>query len=239
MAFLKAFWQPVKLLFYIKTGLGKRPEALAGDSEAAAAVFLPLVGFIIGIISAGAAVIVQGVGLYSLSIVAGILVLVIFGGMRQFNSIARLFSTEGRATSAAVTAVLVLLFEIFSLSEIGNTRGYTNIYAALLYLPVAGALAMVSAASVSRESEGIGQPLSCVKGLHMLLSSILAFMLMLPQFGFMSLVFMAASVLAGSAAALLLNSRGNGQESVYVASIIGEILFIVTFILLNKPQIFY
>lgn len=239
MAFLKSLWISAKSLFCIIAGSGKKPEALTLDSEAVAAVFLPLAGLVVGFTAVVASGLFQLLGLFTVSIIAGLAVLVVLGGLKQFNSVAMLFSSEGRAAGAAVIAVLVLLLEFFALYETGSMQGYPSMFTMILYLPVTGALAMVAAASVSHAEDGKSIPLSGVKGLHMVLCCVLTFVLMLPQYGMLSLLYVAASVLAGSVVALILNRKADREESIYVAAAAAEILYLIVFLLVNRPHIYY
>lgn len=233
------FWLAIRSLVYNYTGFGKKPEGFSAESEALAAVFMPAAALTVGTVSVALVSIVRLTGLFAGAVVAGLAVMAVFGGMRRFKAVSSLFAPEGRAAGTAAATVLVLTFEVFAIYETAMYKVNTIIYPALLYLPVAGAVAMLSAASATKPEESPGMPLSAVKGWHMILASALAFVLMLPEFGLISLAFVASSVLAGSLTALAMQRRSERGEAVYLAAVAAELLFLLLLILLERPVVYY
>jgi cobalamin synthase len=227
----------VRSLFHTFTGYGKRPEGGPEAGDALAAVFLPLMALAAGAAAALVVWLFRLCGLYLASMAAGIAALAALGGARRMKAVSSLFSEPMKAAGTVVAGVLVLLFQTFAIYESSMYRATADVYLAMLYLPVAGAAAMLAAASVMKE-ECAGTMFAAVKGGHMLLGCLLAFVLMLPAFGFKSLAFVAAPVLAGPAMALALRRRGGG-ETPYVAAVAGEILFLILLALLRGPVIYY
>lgn len=228
----------VRSLFHNFTGIGKKPEGLAPESEALAAVFLPLAGFAAGLAAAGTAALAGKCGLIAASAVAGLAVLTVFGGFRQIAAAASLFSERNRAAGAAATAVLTMLFEAFAIYEAAAYNVNTLIFPALLYLPVAWAVGMAAAASAVKAEDAPGAPFAEAKGWNMLLACALAFALMAPEFGLLSLIFVASSVLAGAVAALAMGKK-RGGEAAYVGALASGLLYCLLFMLTSRPIVFY
>lgn len=238
MGFLKRLWESVKFLLQMRTGLGRKPEALSEAGEAAAAVFLPLAGVIIGFAAAIVAVVFQSFGFHNVYVVLGLAVLALLGGVRQFASSAKLIGGNGFSAGSAFAAALIVLFEATALIDIGSMRGTGTACNTLLYLPVPGVLAMLSAASAMGEPDE-RLPLSGVKALHLVLGSLLAFVLMLPQYGMLSLLLVAVAVLSGAVMALLAGKKQYRAEALYAAALVSELLFLVIMLLTAKSNIIY
>jgi cobalamin synthase len=238
MSFVNHIWQIIKSLFQFITGIGKKHDSLSSESDAVSAVFLPLVGLAIGAFSVLATAIIQLTGFYMVSVLAGLLVLAVLGGIRQYIAIGSLFTDKYRSGSTALAVVFITLFEVFVLYELGSSRGIPMLFSALLYFPVAGSLAMLSCASVTHSVNASDIPLASVKAGHMLLASVLTFVLMLPQFGLLSLLYVSASVLSGSLVSIV-NRRGNRGEAIYISAAVAGILFLFILMLMNRPQIYY
>lgn len=231
--------QAVASLFHLFTGLGKS-VALPAETEAAAAVFLPLLGLLAGLLAALAAFIFLSFLPSAAGAVAGLAVLAALGGYARMRAVAGLFGAETRAAGIAVFSLLVLLFEVFVLTELANNPGTFTIYPVLIYMPVVSAVAMLSAASAMKADDSRGISLSGVKGWHMLLASLLAFVLMLPGFWLSALAFAATSVLAGALTALTMRNSRNKEAAAFLAAIVSELLFlIVLMILRGRPVIYY
>jgi hypothetical protein len=238
MRFFNGLLQGVRSLFFIRTGIGKRPDGDAADKEALLAVLLPLTGLAAGAVAALAAFLLRETGFIIAAVAGGLAVLAALGGVRQLNGAARLFKPGNIAGPAAAVA-LMLLFEALAIMEIGSYREYSLIFAAFAYLPVASSVAMISAASALKFDAGVSAPLSGVKGWHMALASLLAFALMLPAFGLKSLAYIAVSVLAGSLAAAAMKNSVKKEEAAYVAAAVSEILFLITMMLMEGQPILY
>jgi hypothetical protein len=109
----------------------------------------------------------------------------------------------------------------------------------LLYMPVAETIATLSAASVLREDEIIDSPLLAVKGWHLLLSSLLAIVLMLPQFGIVSFVYISVSIFAGSMTTIVMSKSNKKEVAANIAAIVSNLLYLICLMLLTNSKIYY
>jgi hypothetical protein len=75
--------------------------------------------------------------------------------------------------------------------------------------------------------------------MHLALAALLAFALMLPRYGFLSLIYIMSSVLAGAVTALLLGRREFRVQAISAASIASELLYLLILLLAEKPQLYY
>lgn len=239
MKFLSAAWSAVRSLFAVYTGSGKSNGGLSPEKEAVSAVFLPLLGLAVGLLSTLALRLFQGYFSIEALAVTGLAVLLIFGGVGRFRSVSALFSEANRSTGPAAAAVIVLLFETFVLIQLGSVWGFNVMRSALVCMPVIGALAMVSAASAQRSEVSAVLPLSGVKAWHMLASASLAFVLMLPVFGLRSFVYASSAVLAGALTAAALQKHDKKEEAACVAAVISELLFLILLVVFQGNPIVY
>lgn len=236
MSFPKTVWQSTRNLIHITTGFGKQPDPLHAGLEAVSSVFIPVLGLAIGFLCALAAVIAQAAGLVGFTAFAGVACLAVLTGRKQIN--AMVGRPNGLRGGLVLFAAASFYFLIYGLNQLGSIRGLEFLCTALLFLPVSGSLAMVSAASVMPEPE-TPMPLSSTKGIHMILAAALAMVMMLPSFGITSLAFTAAAVLTGSIAGLIAGRKSYQPELLYAAAAIAELFFILLMLLANKPQIYY
>jgi cobalamin synthase len=239
MNFFNAIWSAIKSLFCLLMGKENQEHGIAAESRAIAAIFLPLMGLAAGLVAALALRIFQSLFSLELLALAGLAVLTVLGGYRRLASTSRLFNEKDRAAGAAVAAVLVLLFEAFALIELGSVWGFSVMLSAVVFLPVAASVSLLSAASAQRESDATGTFLPGVKGMHMLLSALLAFVLMLPVFGLRAFIFAAVAVLAGAITAAAMQKREAKEEAATVAAVVSELLFLIVLMLFQGQSIIY
>jgi hypothetical protein len=240
-------WSGIKAMFRLQTGIGKHGEDTSTDIEAVAAIFLPLTGLTIGICAAAAARLVQMLGFYLPSFVVALAVLLSLGGLRRLEGAVKpLIRHDNSFVPAVVTALMVILFQLFAIYElnysIGSIRSQNSLFfnAALLYLPVISSFGTVASAAIGgKEEEAVRGVLSGVKAWHLLSCALLTFLLMLPRFGLMSLFFIVATVFFSAMTSMLCKGRTAQYSTPQIAALASEMMFLVLLIMLYKMPVYY